>query len=1620
MKRFLETRRTSNEIRCSHLRLLSLSGLLLLGLLGSFGTARASHYAGTQIIVDWISGENYRFTQAIYRDCAGIALGTTTTVNLTPAVPTTSVTLTRTMVTDITPLCPGQASSCNNGGGPYGIEEHIFVGTVTNLQPNTSYRVDATALCCRNSAITTVTSAGSQQLYIYSNFRTGIQNSSPRFLNRPVGFFCANQPASLSQAGSDPDGDAIVYSLQACNDLSLTDPVTYAPGFTATNPITSSNGVTINPNTGLISFTPTIVGQVAVVCVRADEFRNGQVIGSVTRDIQVRILNCNNTPPVVAPIANVVVPVGQQFCTPVAVTDANNNNITVTVTSQILPPATFVLNSSGPGFANGTFCFTPTALQAGNTYTVSINAVDNACPSPGTGFGTFNITVPIPCNMTASATGTAASCGASNGSATVSVLNGTAPITYSWTGPNNYSSFTQSISGLAAGTYTVLVVDGNSCVFTTSYTVASGASTVGALTTTTSTTCGQSNGAITASAFGGVAPYTYSFDGGGFTASGTRNGLAAGVHSLVVRDANNCSYSTTVTVGAIADIVAPSITCPGNISVGNDLGVCGAAVNFANASATDNCGLVTVVQSGGQASGSIFAVGTSTVSFNAVDGSGNTAACSFTVTVLDNEAPAIICQSIQVSPTTGITSTITAAQVLASAADNCAIATMTVTPNSFTCAQAGQTIVTMVTVTDINGNVSTCTANVQVLGNGCNQPPVPVCQNLTVNANGSCLGNAAAFEFNGGSTDPNGDALTFFVTPIGPYALGTTAVVLSVSDGQYTATCTATITVVDVTPPTIACPSNLGVSNSNGQCSAAVSYNVTVNDNCSATVAVTPASGSVFAVGTSTVNAVATDGAGNTAACAFQVTVTDNEAPQAVCQNITAMLDANGAVCVSPLLLNNGNTDNCGVDTAYLSQCDFICTDIGNNTVTLTVIDIYGNSSVCTSIVTIVDGIAPIANCQAVNLVLDANGNATVTAIEVDDFSYDNCDVASLTIDNGSFNCANLGDNTVVLTVTDNSGNASTCAATVNVSDTRAPLITCPADIGVSNAPGMCSAAVTYNANATDNCSVSGISYNPASGSTFALGTTTVTATATDGSGNSASCSFTVTVSDNTAPVITCPGNITQSNDLGLCSAVVSYIATATDDCSVSGISYSPASGSTFAVGTTTVTATATDGSGNASSCTFTVTVNDNQAPSALCSGSTVALSNAGTGSISVSNINNGSSDNCAIASMSLSNTGFSCANLGANTVTLTVVDIYGNSSMCSGIVTVVDNIAPTITCPANVSVACVRDIPTANTSLVTAQDNCTVISIAHVGDAVTGTGCAGSPRVIIRTYRATDQSGNTATCAQTLTAQATAVVANASNNVIVIPAYQDSACATISVVGSGGCAPYTYLWNNGPTTTNQTVCPTVSTVYYVTVTDAQGCTGVDSVRVCVLDITCTDRSNNGQTGNGQSGNGVNQSPNAMAHIAICHVPPGRPQNAMTQCLPVPAARQHILAGHGGDYLGGCGNLTTRNCNLGGNSKMASQAGNALDAKPSLSIHVFPNPTNGNTTVEVACRNCGDEGTYALKVSDIYGKQIVATAISLTLGEGSVKLDMSQFAAGVYLVTVENGDLRIVERVVKQ
>ncbi len=196
--------------------------------------------------------------------------------------------------------------------------------------------------------------------------------------------------------------------------------------------------------------------------------------------------------------------------------------------------------------------------------------------------------------------------------------------------------------------------------------------------------------------------------------------------------------------------------------------------------------------------------------------------------------------------------------------------------------------------------------------------------------------------------------------------------------------------------------------------------------------------------------------------------------------------------------------------------------------------------------------------------------------------------------------------------------------------------------------------------------------------STYPVGSTTVTWTATDGSGNTATCSHTVTVIDQQAPSVSCPANMTVSTSANSCDTVVNYaMPSATDNCGVASLSLLSglASGSTFSLGVQAQTYIAEDTNGLADTCSFTVTVVDAVAPVAVCQNITVYLDTNGLVTVTAAAVDNGSTDNCAVDTLSATPSVFNSSNIGANAVVLTVADAAGNTATCTTTVTVVDTL---------------------------------------------------------------------------------------------------------------------------------------------------------------------------------------------------------------------------------------------------------------------------------------------------------------------------------------------------------
>ena len=237
-----------------------------------------------------------------------------------------------------------------------------------------------------------------------------------------------------------------------------------------------------------------------------------------------------------------------------------------------------------------------------------------------------------------------------------------------------------------------------------------------------------------------------------------------------------------------------------------------------------------------------------------------------------------------------------------------------------------------------------------------------------------------------------------------------------------------------------------------------------------------------------------------------------------------------------------------------------------------------------------------------------------------------------------------------------------------------------------------------------------------------------------------------VTVKDQILPVARTRDIVVQLNASGTVSINASDINNgSTDNCSIASYALSKSSFNCGNVGTNIITLTATDPSGNNSiPAQATVIVEDKLAPVVKTKNITVQLNTSGTVSIVPADVNNSSSDNCSITSLTLSKDTFTCANVGSNVITLTAIDPSGNVSSTYATVTVQDKIAPVVVTK-NIELVLdhgsVSIVPA--DVLVSATDACgvNIASYSLSKDTFTITDVLASPVTI--TVYATDINGN-------------------------------------------------------------------------------------------------------------------------------------------------------------------------------------------------------------------------------------------------------------------------------------
>jgi len=570
--------------------------------------AYASHMAGSEITYTCIGPNQYSVRLVIYRDCNGITADATAVVQYqsTACGVNASLQLNLQSTTDITPLCPSEASACG-GGGAFGMEKLVYLGTLT-LPNGCSDWVLSYDLCCRNEAITNLTSPDGEDIYVRTTLNNTLSscNSSPQFASIPQLFGCVGSTINFQQLASDPDGDQLVYSLINANSNPGTY-VVYAGGFSGANPFTDPT--TINSATGEVSVTPS-VPQVAVLSVLVQEYRAGVLIGSVIRDLQINILDCTNALPAIGGINGVLndyditICQNASVCFTVNIADPNIGQLVAVTNSNLPAGATMTITGAGAN-RTATICWTPSAANIGTNY-ITINAQDNACPLIGQNSEVITINVVANPNPPVNAGGNVTVCAGSSTvlNATTAAVNAS---TYVWSPAIGLSGVnTPSVTATPGATtsYSVSLTYTDGCVSTDDVLVTVAADPVATLFPTTINACGGGtvqligNTNVTGMNYQWFDPSLVSLGAGAFI--GTSNTLnviaptAPGSYVYTFRVTNpftGCTSQTTMTIVVGAPSALPScvniyVTTTG--TVGNP-GTQAAPTSLANALTLAQC-----------------------------------------------------------------------------------------------------------------------------------------------------------------------------------------------------------------------------------------------------------------------------------------------------------------------------------------------------------------------------------------------------------------------------------------------------------------------------------------------------------------------------------------------------------------------------------------------------------------------------------------------------------------------------------------------------------------------------------------------------------------------------------------------------------------------------------------------------------------------------------------------------------------------------------------------------------------------------------------------------------------------------------------------------------------------
>jgi large repetitive protein len=798
---------------------------------------------------------------------------------------------------------------------------------------------------------------------------------------------------------------------------------------------------------------------------------------------------------------------------------------------------------------------------------------------------------------------------------------------------------------------------------------------------------------------------------------------------------------------AVADTPPLALTTPSDITIEATSGS-GAAVAFIVTSNRPSANV-----SCDHAPGSVFAIATTTVACTATDGPTDTASASFSVTVRDTTPPGITVPADIAAAATSAAGAVVG--FTASAADTVdGSLSPSCSPASGSAFPLGETTISC-TVTDAHGNTGSASFNITV---GDATPPVlslPGDQSATtVNAAGAAVSFTATANDNiDGSVAPSCSPASGATFPV-----ATTTVHCSATDthgNTSTGTFSITVTLADTTPPVVSVPANVTKEAASGS-GAQVAFTASASDNVDGPLpaSCSPASGATFPIGSTMVTCRATDAHGNTGSASFTVAVRDTTAPGVgVPAGVTreASSSAGAAVTFSASAID-------AVDGSLSPSCTPVSGStfaLSATTVTCRATDAHGNSATASFDVHVVDTTAPQLHLPGdISLTTQSSGGGSATFAVTATDTVDGSIAPSCSPASGA--TFPVGKTNVACRAADAHGNVSTGSFTVSVTlvDTTPPVVSVPGALKVE-AQSSSGATATFSVSATDaldgpvapTCS-------RASGSTFAVGTTTVVCNATDKHNNTGSGSFTITIVDTTNPVVHVSDVSVEATSPD--GATASFGVSAED--SVDGsltASCTPASGAQFPVGTTTVTCIATDAHSNTGKASFTATVQDTTGPVVTVQSDLTREANGPAGAevaftASASDAVDGPLTPAAVVCEPTSGSVFQ---LGRTVVTCSASDRRANVGRASFAVTVVDTTPPRLNVPAAITLTGANALPASSPTIAAFLNSANATDLVDGKVPVTNNAPSSFPiGATTVTFTATDNGGHKTTASSSVT----------------------------------------------------------------------------------------------------------------------------------------------------------------------------------------------------------------------------------------------------------------------------